>query len=82
MSYPADAACRGASDEVFFPSSGRGPVAYRWARMFCDSCPVRAECLADAMEHERNQGIRQMRHGFWGGLSPDERARLAKVSAA
>jgi WhiB family transcriptional regulator, redox-sensing transcriptional regulator len=41
------------------------------ARDVCAICPVRDECLADALERREADGI-------WGGLSPPERAALVR----
>lgn len=42
----------------------------------CQSCPVREQCLAEAMADEgRTRGID--RDGLRGGLNPEQRARLA-----
>jgi WhiB family redox-sensing transcriptional regulator len=38
-------------------------------------CPVRAECLGYALEH-------QERYGIWGGLSERERRRLTREAEA
>lgn len=49
MSWDEDAACKGASTEVFFPeTSATGPR--REALRFCRACPVRRECLTAALE--------------------------------
>ncbi|MFI1535489.1 WhiB family transcriptional regulator [Streptomyces anandii] len=45
------------------------------AKKFCESsCPVRAECLEDAMRHEARVGHRS---GVFGGLTAEERRQLA-----
>ena len=41
-------------------------AAQRQARLKCLACPVRLQCLADALQHEANFGV-------WGGLTEDER---------
>lgn len=43
-------------------------------RALCRRCPVRAECLAQAMENQEPWGI-------WGGLSTEERVGLARRQA-
>ena len=65
--WMADAACNGADPEVFFPELGQSAAA---AKAICGVCPVRERCLADAMAAD-------VRHGVWGGLSPNERLALA-----
>ena len=42
------------------------------AKAICETCPVRAECLADALEH----GV--LAHGVWGGTDDRERQRLRR----
>lgn len=73
--WHAQAACRGAGPEAFFPPESperRGPsrqaqLAYEAAaEQYCARCPVTVECL------EAGQGEG---HGLWGGLSPSQRYR-------
>ena len=58
--------CHGQAD-VMFPAPGSGK-AFDWgpARALCASCPVKAQCLAHAIEHDEWQGM-------WGGTTPSER---------
>ena len=64
-----------AADQVFFPigRQGRGGerLAPNWvpARLVCQACPVRQECLDYALDE--NIG-----YGMWGGLTPEERVQL------
>lgn len=70
-----EAACRNVPDpDVFFP---RGAKAQRnkvpaTAKMLCQACPVRKECLAYAIAHGVGTGI-------WGGLSSRDRRRRFSV---
>ena len=64
------AACAGVDERIFFPPAGK---TANHARQFCAACPVRAECLRDALKAE--EGGR--RFGIYGGLPPPERAALA-----
>lgn len=52
-------------------------VHHAKAKLICQGCPVRRECLAAAMEFEKGMPLRS-RHGIWGATVPDERARLSK----
>jgi WhiB family transcriptional regulator, redox-sensing transcriptional regulator len=61
-----DAACRGMDAEVFFPPADGDDGM---AKEICAACPVRAACLAFAIDHAE-------RFGVWGGLNEKERARL------
>lgn len=63
------AACRGEPIDVFYPDRSDGMSGYRDARQICRQCPVRAECLTEALK----QGER---YGCWGGMSPRQRRRV------
>ena len=67
--WMAAARCRTVGPEPFFVE--RGESVYE-ARMLCAPCPVRAECL----EYAESNGIR---HGIWGGLTPDQRRYKART---
>lgn len=59
--------CLGIDADVMFPEPGEDPAE---AKAVCAGCPVRDECLA----HAQAAGER---YGVWGGLTADERLRLA-----
>ena len=69
--WRADAACRDADPELFFPDgdtrSARAQV--KTAKLICRGCPVSATCLSLALANGQEAGI-------WGGLTEDERRRL------
>jgi WhiB family redox-sensing transcriptional regulator len=69
--WPLRAACGGADPEVFYPRNG-GRDARDWeqARAICADCPVRAECLADAI------ACRDDQFGMRAGLTPAQRRPL------
>lgn len=60
-----DARCKTADPDVFFPPPV-GIGCYDAARVICASCPVKAECLAFALEN-------RIPDGMFGGLTPAER---------
>lgn len=64
------AQCRGEDLTLFFGVEGeRGPdkdTREREAKYICAACPVRAECLQEALREAPQ-------HGIWGGLTADER---------
>jgi len=66
-------ACISADPELFFPisSSGASRRQEKRAKAICAGCPVKAECLAFALE------TRQV-HGVWGGLGEEELRRLRR----
>lgn len=71
----ADAACRDQPAHLFFPPSGNPHASYNKARVFCQMCSVRVECLDTAMRLEIPG---EARHGMWGGRTPRERDRIAR----
>jgi WhiB family redox-sensing transcriptional regulator len=77
--WEAQAACKPYPLDWFFPvrNNGRGGTfhLYDAARTICRQCPVRAECLADALEQETGSGC-GYRYGMFGGLTPNERYTL------
>lgn len=69
--WASKAACKSLPLSMFFPSAkGKAPKD-PWAepRKVCDRCPVRDDCLADALRDESVRGA----HGMRGGLTPSER---------
>lgn len=65
--WASDAACRTAKpDELFV----RGAEQNR-AKAICTGCPVRTECLAEALDNEIEWGV-------WGGMTERERRALLR----
>jgi WhiB family redox-sensing transcriptional regulator len=65
-------ACRSHDGEWWFPDEYRGATAQLIqdrAKRICAGCPVRAECLAWALETDQ-------RFGIWGGLTDSERGDM------
>ena len=60
------AKCRDMED-VLFPES----KDQRRVRNICMSCPVRMECLAEALDN-------RVQWGVWGGMTERERRRLLR----
>lgn len=60
------AACLGKSDELFV----KGAEQNR-AKLMCNTCPVRAECLAEALDNRIEWGV-------WGGMTERERRALLR----
>ena len=54
-----DGACKGADPELFFPEGEQAVRTRAWLPV-CASCPVRALCLAGAIERKEKLGV-------WGG---------------
>lgn len=73
------AACIGHPPDWFYPertstarADGGLTLPERRAKAVCVRCPVRAECLTEAI-------VMQDPWGVWGGTLPHERARAAHV---
>jgi WhiB family transcriptional regulator, redox-sensing transcriptional regulator len=61
------AACRGEKPDTLFV---RGAEQNK-AKQLCRSCPVRTECLAEALDN-------QIEWGVWGGMTERERRALIR----
>lgn len=62
------ASCAGVGDpDLWFPNKGQSSTV---ALSICADCPVKAACLAIAMEHPCS--------GIWGGTTVDQRKELAR----
>ena len=66
-----EAQCRFADVDQFFVSAAKLQV--RVIRDWCERCPVRVDCLSDAMSAERGDGTR---YGIRGGLTAAQRLEL------
>ena len=69
------AACKDEDPELFFPISAMGPGARQaaQAKAVCARCPVRAECLGDALDNGLD-------HGVFGGTTAEDRRRLTHTA--
>lgn len=63
------AACKEADPELFHSKNDDDRAE---ARAICGRCPVRADCLDDAIEAEASANTKD-RHGIAGGMEPAER---------
>jgi WhiB family transcriptional regulator, redox-sensing transcriptional regulator len=70
-----NAACREIDPDLFFPIEAEGHDLLRIdeAKRICRACPVRAQCLAWALDH-------WVDHGVWGGATADELRAIRKWS--
>lgn len=69
-----DAACAGLDTELFFPVDDRA-ASVETPRRVCRGCPVRVDCLADALTTEDPA----RRFGIVGGTTPGERRTLHRA---
>ena len=67
-----DALCAEVGGTIFFPKKGASADP---ARSICNRCAVVSECLTDALQDDRQVGIR-------GGLTEAERKRILREVAA
>jgi len=72
VSWQYRAACRGMDALLFFGPDGeprpQREIREARAKAVCQLCPVRVQCLDYALRNS-------IRHGIWGGLNGEERAR-------
>lgn len=73
MSWTDQAKCKGAQ-RVFYIGNGAGSAR---AREMCDTCPVKAECLADALAYERTVPAHLI-FGYRAGLTASQRVDLMR----
>jgi WhiB family redox-sensing transcriptional regulator len=65
--WSAQAKCQGVDpDELFVQGAEQNR-----AKIICKACPVRTECLADALDN-------QVEFGVWGGMTERERRAILK----
>lgn len=69
MDWITQAACRDANpDELFVQGAAQNRAKQR-----CMGCPVRTECLADALDN-------RVEFGVWGGMTERERRRYRRTA--
>lgn len=66
------AICSTSDPELFFPPIGANAQE---AKKICFRCPVKDECLTEAIRY-------RVPYGIWGGKSPNERQRLRRLAHA
>jgi len=65
--WASRAACQSSDPDALFVQG----AAQNRAKSVCLGCPVRSECLADALDH-------QVEFGVWGGMTERERRALLR----
>jgi hypothetical protein len=65
LGWFSQAACAGMDQRVFFANGYHSREQVRAAQKVCDSCPVRAQCAAFAIETGEKWGV-------WGGMSQQQ----------
>jgi WhiB family redox-sensing transcriptional regulator len=65
--WAASAACRSTDPDTLFVQG----AAQNRAKSICLGCPVRTECLADALDN-------RVEFGVWGGMTERERRALLR----
>lgn len=64
--WTVHAKCQGLQDALFPDASDQ-----KRARLLCSGCPVRSECLAEALDNRIEWGV-------WGGMTERERRLLLR----
>jgi WhiB family redox-sensing transcriptional regulator len=74
MEWIERASCLEQDPDLFFPVGTTGPAIEQTARAkaVCVGCPVRAECLAWALDTCQDAGV-------WGGLDEEERREIRRA---
>ena len=67
QAWTARSACRDADPDELFVTG----AAQNRAKAVCMGCPVRTECLSDALDN-------QVEFGVWGGMTERERRALLR----
>jgi WhiB family redox-sensing transcriptional regulator len=67
VDWAAAAACRAGDPDALFVQGAEQNVA----KKVCKGCPVRMECLADALDN-------RVEFGVWGGMTERERRALLR----
>lgn len=81
--WTARAACQGMDGDLWFPVSYDSPadaVRIDAAISICHRCPVRVECLDEALTNEAGRKL-YSRHGIRGGHTPQDRYNHYRRSA-
>ena len=73
--WTTNAARNGYPPELWFPADSDTETQAEAVRI-CRTCPVRRDCLIDAMTAEKGRQT-STRWGIWGGYTPVERVILA-----
>lgn len=68
MNWRELALCRQFDPDLWFPEAGEGDNGHI-AKQVCRQCPVRLECLTDAIDRHEREGI-------FGGFSRNKRAKI------
>ncbi|HMC36454.1 MAG TPA: WhiB family transcriptional regulator [Actinomycetota bacterium] len=71
MPWEDHARCLEHDPDIFFATRAR---AERRAKSICSRCPVKADCLAFALQSK-------VEFGIWGGLNGNERRALLRRTA-
>lgn len=73
LPWHLEARCAQVDPDLWFPEPGASPS--KQALNICMDCPVRLECLDNAMAEEGDKPA-SGRYGIFGGLTATERANL------
>ena len=71
-----EAVCSDVDPELFVPPSSTSASSYEIARRYCQQCRVQSQCLEFAVGVETI--TKRFAFGMYGGLTPNERAKLPR----
>ena len=76
MDWHTRAACKGLTPDLFFPSVGGNKPSTDAIRV-CATCPVRTECLNEALKCPPMDD-----YGVWGGTTVTQRQQIRRAKEA
>ena len=65
---------------IFFPEvlgDQKNGLIWEEAKMICQDCPVKIDCLKSELPYEQASG---RRNGVWGGMTPKERDQYVRTA--
>lgn len=71
MSWREEAKCRGMDVNIFHPQKGKSYIVEEKILNVCVPCPVREQCLEDALND-------YLQIGYRAGISAKQRSRMVK----
>lgn len=77
LQWQDEGLCAEVGPEIFYLDAGANGSGGPDARSVCTSCPVRRDCLLDALEHMGYYGPGT--HGIWGSTVPEQREYFLKL---
>lgn len=75
LTWATSALCKGKPQQWWYPENFNSMACRRdvaQAKLYCNICPVKQQCLEYALVHHEE-------HGVWGGMTPSERGNSRSI---